>query len=125
MPTILAASTMSVPAGTVTLCPSMVRLTSGMDSYFSDVAGVSKRMVFVFLAEMPERRIDHPSSGITQPAQTAPVLEPVCNTLQDAELDLRSLVGEDSFIGPYRPVAPDAAGRAFATGLVRVELEES
>src|SRR5713226_5517796 len=54
MPTSLAASTTSVPAGTAILWPSMVTFTSGMRQRRPDVARVSQGVVLVLLAEVPE-----------------------------------------------------------------------
>src|SRR6266550_5655883 len=153
MPTVLAASTISVPAGTVTGFPSMVRLISGIGHhtpphrvgrwrpkaaggavfrrmsgtrhYLPDVALVPERVVLIFLAEMTERRVDDPAARITEAAQAAAVLQPVGNALQRVELDLRALVGEDALIGPDRPVLADPAWCAFAARLVRIELEET
>src|SRR6202521_1715109 len=133
MPTVLAASTISVPAGTVTLCPSMVRLTSikgspgnrggwvrisrgpsGMCKRLADVAGVPERVVLVLLAEVAEGRVDDPARRVAEPAQAAAVLEAVCDALEDAQLELRALVGKDALVAPHRPVAADAARRALA-----------
>src|SRR6202521_49703 len=124
MPTVLAASTISVAAGTVTLCPSMVRLMSGMCKRLADVAGVPEGVVLVLLAEVAESRVDDPARGVAEPAQAAAVLEAVRDALEDAQLELRALVGQDALVGPHRPVAADAARRALATGLVRIELEQ-
>src|SRR6202162_4138539 len=124
MPTVLAASTMSVPAGTVTLCPSTCRLMSGMRPRLADVACVPQAVVLVLVVEVAHRRLDHPARRVAQPTQAAPVLQPVGDSLEDAELELRSLVGKDPVVGSHRPVATDAARGAFAAGLVRVEAQE-
>src|SRR2546430_1477758 len=129
MPMVLAASTMSVPAGTAILCPSMVRLTSGMGGLlpiYGEVAAGGRRrgcpnfalvpqgMVLVFLTEVAERRVDDPARGVAQAAQAAPVLETVRHALQRVELDLRPLIGQDPLVRAHRPVAADPARRAFA-----------
>src|SRR6266566_4961717 len=120
MPMVLAASTIRVPAGTVTLCPSMVRLISGtgrvLPIYGEVAAGgrrrgrhvafVSQRVIFVFVSEMPERGVDHPTGGVAQTAQAPAVLQAVGDSEQGVDLDLRALVGEDAFVGTHRPVAP-------------------
>src|SRR5690349_3718523 len=115
MPTVFAASTTSVPAGTVILWPSMVRLTSGMGGNFSYVARVAQGVVFVLLAEVAERGIDDPAARVAEAAQATPVLQPVRDALQDVELDLRSLIGEDAFVRAHCPVLSDPAGCALAT----------
>src|SRR5437879_12314445 len=120
MLTVVAASTMSVPAGTVILCPSMVRLTSGIGGYSPDVALVPEGVVLVFRAEVAERRVDHPTRGIAQAAQAPAVLEAVRNTLQGVELDLRALIGQDALIRTHRPIAADATRPAFAARLARI-----
>src|ERR1700686_3061699 len=124
MPTVLAASTISVPAGTVTLFPSMVRLMSGIDESLPDVAGVPQSVVFVLIAEMAERRVDDPPGRVAKTAQAPPVLKTVRDALEDVQVQLRALVGEDPLVGPHRPVAADAARRALAARLVRVELQQ-
>src|SRR5216683_6903962 len=124
MPTVLAASTMSVPAGTVILWPSMVRLTSGMRKSPSDVALVSERVVLVLRAGVADGRVDDPDSRIAESAQASPVLQPVGDSEQDVELDLRSLVGQDPLVGAHRPVLTDPAWRALAARLIGVELQE-
>src|SRR5579859_2148740 len=124
MPMVLAASTIRVPAGTVTLRPSMVRLMSGMRERLSYIAGVVERVILVLAAEMAEGRIDDPSCGVAESAEAAPVLEAVGHALQDAELDLRALVGQDLLVCAHRPVAADPARRALAARLPRIELEQ-
>src|ERR1700731_4723737 len=114
MPTVLAASTMRVPAGTVILCPSMVRLMSGMSERLADVAGVTQAVVFVLVVKVAHGRLDHPAGRVAEAAEAAPVLQSVRHPLQDSELELRSLVRQDAVVGAHRPVAADAAGRAFA-----------
>src|SRR5438477_13197654 len=114
MPTVLAASTISVPAGTVTGLPSMVRLISGIRHYLPDVALVPERVVLIFLAEMTERRVDDPAARIPQAAQAAAALQPVGNALQRVELDLRALVGETALLRPDRAVLAYPAWPAFA-----------
>src|SRR5260370_1052120 len=71
MPTSLAASTTSVPAGTASLWPSIVMLTSGMRGHSSDVACVPKGVVLVLLAEMAHRRVDDPPTGVAESAEAA------------------------------------------------------
>src|SRR5216117_2373591 len=124
MPMVLAASTTSVPAGTAILWPSIVRLTSGTRHDLADVALVAERVVLVLLAEVAQGRVDHPSARVAEAAQTAAILQAVGDALQDVELDLRALAGEDSLVSAHGPVLPDAAWRALAAGLVRVELEQ-
>src|SRR5216684_7000665 len=95
MPTSLAASTTSVPAGTASLWPSIVMLTSGICSHRSDVACVPNGVVLVLLAEMTQGRVDDPPTGVTESAKAAAVLEPVGDSLQGVELNLRAFVGQD------------------------------
>src|SRR5258708_32821473 len=116
---------MRVAAGTVILCPSIVRLMSGMRESLAHVAFVPQAVVFVLLVEVAHRRLDHPAGRVPKSAQAAPVLQPIRYALQDAELQLRSLVREDAVVGPHRPVAADAAGRALAARLEGVEAQES
>src|ERR1700682_6698881 len=109
MPTVLAASTISVPAGTVILWPSIVRLMSGTRQHLSYVARVPQAVVFVLRVEVAHRGLDHPAGGVAQAAQAAPVLQPIGDALEDAELELRALVGKDAVVCAHRPVAADAA----------------
>src|SRR5215510_15639294 len=125
MPTVLAASTIRVPAGAVILWPSMVRLTSGTDSHLADSALVAQDVVLVLVAEVAQSGVDDPAAGVAEAAQTPAVLQPVGDALQDVELDLRALVGKDALVGAHRPVLADAAGRALAARLVGVELEQA
>src|SRR5579859_158238 len=124
MPTVFAASTTRVPAGTVSLWPSMVRFTSGMGDRLADVAFVAERVVLVLLTEMADGRVDHPAARVAEATQAAPVLQAVRHADEGVELDLRALVGEDPLVRAHRPVLAHAAGRALAAGLVRVELEQ-
>src|SRR5487761_751064 len=124
MPTVFAASTNSVPAGTVIACPSMVRLMSGMREHGSDVARVPEAVVLVLVVEMPHRRLDHPAGGVAQAAQASAVLQTVGDALEDAELELGSFVRQDAFVCPDRPVAADATGGALAARLERVEAQQ-
>src|SRR6266581_3913439 len=124
MPTVFAASTTSVPAGTAILWPSMVRLTSGIDGSLAHVARVPERVVLVLVAEVAERGVDHPAARVTQAAEAATVLQAVRDPLEDVKLDLRALVGQDALVGPHRPVLADAARRALAARLVGVELQQ-
>src|ERR1700682_307896 len=124
MPTVFAASTMSVPAGTVTLCPSMVRLMSGIREHGSDVARVPEAVVLVLVVEMPHGRLDDPAGGVAQAAQAPAVLQAIGDTLEDPELELGSLVRQDAFVCPNRPVAADATWGAFAARLEGVEAQQ-
>src|SRR5205823_2642811 len=124
MPIVFAASTTSVPAGTVSLWPSMVRFTSGMGGDLADVAFVAEAVVLVLLAEVADGRVDDPAGRVAEAAQAPAVLQAVRHTDERAELDLRALVGEDPLVGPHRPVAADPARRALAARLVGVELEQ-
>src|SRR3984893_17419413 len=117
MPTVLAASTISVPAGTVTLCPSIVRLMSGMRQRLPHIALVSQAVVLVLLAEVAHRRLDDPAGRVAQAAEAAPVLQPVGDALEHAELQPRTFVGQDAVVGAHGPVAADAARRALAARL--------
>src|SRR5258708_10399779 len=116
---------MSVPAGTVTLWPSIVRLTSGIGHHLADVALVPERVVLVLAVEVAERGVDDPARRIAKAAQAAAVLKRVGDAAEVVELDLRPFVGQDALVHAHRPVAADAAPRAFAAGLVRVELQEA
>src|SRR2546421_12773798 len=124
MPRVLAASTMSVPAGTVTLWPSIDNSTLGTCRDLSDVAFMTQGVVLVLAAEVAEGGVDDPAGRVAQPAQAAAVLEPVGNALQVVELDLRALVGEDPLVHADRPVAADPARRALPARLVGVELQQ-
>src|SRR6266851_3725956 len=124
MPMVFAASTTSVPAGTVILWSSMVRLTSGIDGNLAHVARMPQSVVLVLIAEVAERGVDHPAARVTQAAEAAAILQAVGDPLQDVQLDLRALVGEDALVGPRRPVLADAARRALAARLVGVELQQ-
>src|SRR5487761_706610 len=109
MPTVLAASTISVPAGTVTWWPSIVRLMSGMRECLADVARVAEAVVLVLVVEVTHGGFDDPAGCVAQAAQAAPVLQAIGDSLEDAELELRSLVRKDKVVSPHRPVAADAA----------------
>src|SRR5579859_1041513 len=98
MPTVFAASTTRVPAGTVSLWPSMVRFTSGMGDRLAHVAFVAERVVLVLLAEVADGRVDHPAAGVAKAAQAAAVLQAVGDALQDFQVDLRALVAEDALV---------------------------
>src|SRR5450759_5378399 len=125
MPKVLAASTISVPAGTVILCPSRVRLMSGMRECPTDVARMPQAVVFVLIMEVAHGRLDDPTGRITQAAKAAAVLQPVGDALEDSELELRPFVGHDAVVSPNRPVAADAARRALAARLERVEAQQA
>src|SRR5260370_6175655 len=117
MPAVLAASTMSVPAGTVILCPSIVRLMSGMRESLPDVALVTQAVVLVLVVEVPQGRLDDPAGRVTKAAEAASVLQPFGNPLENAELELRPFVGEDAVVGAHRPVPADPPRRALAARL--------
>src|SRR5207245_6421287 len=121
---VLAASTMSVPAGTLSFLPSIVRLISGIRRNLSDVALMPESVVFVLLAEVADGGVDHPAGRVSETAQAPAVLQPVRDADQRIELDLRALPGQDALVSAHRPVAADAAWRALATRLVGVELEQ-
>src|SRR6266849_2486713 len=124
MPTVLAASTMSVPAGTVILCPSIVRLMSGMHESLPDVAFVTEAVVLVLVVEGAHGRLDDPAGRVAQAAQAAPVLQPVRHALENAELQLGSLIGQDSLVSSDRPVPAHPARRALAAGFERVKPQQ-
>src|SRR5229473_3097442 len=124
MPTVFAASTMSVPAGTVILCPSIVRLMSGMRESLPDVAFVTQAVVLVLVVEVPHGRLDDPAGRVTKAAEAASVLQPFGNPLENAELELRPFVREDAVVGAHRPVAADPARRALAARLKGVEAQQ-
>src|SRR5690242_5820735 len=125
MPMVLAASTISVPAGTVTLWPSMVRLTSGMRRNRLHAAGVVQAVLLVLAVEVPHRRVDDPAGRVAEAAKAAPVLQRVRDLAQVLQLDLAALVGEDPLVHAHSPVAADTARRALAARLARVELEQA
>src|SRR2546425_8351899 len=104
--------------------PMMLIPISRIRRHLPDLALVPERVVLVLLAEVAQGGVDHPAARVTQAAKAAPVLQPVRNALQRVELDLRALVGKDALVCPDRPVLADAAWRALAAGLVRIELEE-
>src|SRR5258708_37016333 len=112
MPTVLAASTIRVPGGTVILCPSMVRFTSGMRQRGSDVAGVPEAVVLVLVAEVAHGRLDDPPGRVAQTAQAGSVLQAGGDSPEAADLQLRALVREAAVAGPGCPVAAAAPGRA-------------
>src|SRR5260370_37044484 len=111
MPTVFAASTMRVPAGTVILWPSMVRLTSGIRKSLSDVAFVPESVVLVLLAKVAGGRVDDPAARVAEPAQAAPVLQPVGDPEPDVDLHPRSLRGPHPLAGAHRPVLASPACR--------------
>src|SRR5438105_11991756 len=110
MPTVLAASTINVPGGTVSLWPSMVRLMSGMRCLLPihgevsaggrwracDPAFVAQRVVLVLAPEVAHRRIDDPPAGVAEATEAPAVLQPVGYPQEDVELDLRALVTQDA-----------------------------
>src|SRR6266511_5143618 len=114
MPTVLAASTISVPAGTVILWPSMVRLMSGMRHSLADVALVPEGVVLVLLPEMAEGGVDDQPGRVAQAAEAPPVLQAVGHPEQVVDLDLRALVGQDPLVHAHRPISADPARCAFA-----------
>src|SRR5713226_5231445 len=125
MPTSLAASTTSVPAGTAILWPSMVTFTSGMYERRLHGADVVEAVLLVLVVEVPHRRFDHPAGRVAEAAQAAAVLQAFRHAFEDAELDLRALAGEDAFVRADGPIAADATGRALAAGLEGVEAQQS
>src|SRR5437016_6001322 len=123
MPTVFAASTISVPAGTLRGLPSMVRLTllvSGTGRDSTHVAFVPQRVVLVLVAEVAERGVDDPTGRVAEPAQAASVLQRIRNAAQVVELDLRTLVVENALVHADGPVAADATRRALAARFVCV-----
>src|SRR5438309_1973191 len=124
MPTRLAASTTRVPAGTVTLCPSMIRLTSGMGERRLHGADVVEAVLLVLVVEVTHRRLDHPTSRVAKSTQAAAVLQAVRHAFENSELDLRALAGEDAVVRAHRPVAADAARCALAAGLEGVKAQQ-
>src|SRR5581483_2589723 len=124
MPMVLAASTISVPAGTVILWPSIVRLTSGMGGHGLHAAGVVEAVLLVLVVEVPHRRVDNPAGGVAEAAQAAAVLQRVRHLPQVLQLDLAALVRKDALVHPHGPIAADATRRALAARLVCVELEQ-
>src|SRR6266446_3957764 len=112
MSTVFAASTMSVPAGTVIFLPSIVRLTSGICGDLANVALVPEGVVLVLLAEVAQGGVDHPPTRVAEAAQAAAVLQPIGDPLQGVEVELRPLVGKDALVGSHSPVLADAARRA-------------
>src|ERR1700704_5915422 len=98
----------------------MVRFTSGIREHRPHVARVPQGVVLVLIAEVTERRVDDPAGRVAEAAKAAPVLQPVRDPLEDAELDLRSFVGEDALIGAHSPVAANTTRRALAARLVRI-----
>src|SRR5260370_3407685 len=124
MPTVFAASTMRVPSGAVIWWPSMGRLTSGMRKSLSDVVFVPESVVLVLLAKVADGRVDDPAARVAEPAQAAPVLQPVGDSEQDVELHLRSLVGQDPLVGAHRPGLTGPTWRGFAARIISLELQE-
>src|SRR2546428_4158049 len=94
MPMVFAASTISVPAGTVTLRPSMVRLLSGTDGDLADAAPVPQGVVFVFVPAVADGGVDDPASRVAQSAQAAAVLQAVVNTLERVALGPGSVISQ-------------------------------
>src|SRR2546426_12047340 len=115
---VLAASTMSVPAGTVSFLPSIVRLISGIRRNLSDVALMPESVVLVLLSEVADGGGDHPAGRVPQTAQAPAVLQPVRDAEQRIELDLRALPRQDALVSAHRPNAAHAAWRALVTRLV-------
>src|SRR5258708_21650170 len=95
---------MSVPAGTVTLWPSIVRLMSGIGHHLADVALVAERVVLVLAVEVAERGVDDPARRVAKAAQAAAVLQRVGDAAEVVELDLRPLIGKDALVHPHCPV---------------------
>src|SRR5438270_12449668 len=115
---VFAASTISVPAGTVSLWPSMVRFTSGMGGHRLHAAGVAGAVLIVLAVEVPHRRVDHPAGGVAEAAQAAAVLQRVGDLAQVLQLDGTALVGEDPLVHAHCPVAADATRSALAARFV-------
>src|SRR5207245_10077954 len=109
---VLAASTMSVPAGTVSFLPSIVRLISGIRRNLSDVALMPESVVLVLLAEVADGGVDHPAGRIAEAAQAPAVLQAVGDGDQRIGLDLGGLPGQDALLTRHRPIAADAVWRA-------------
>src|SRR5205807_9025756 len=124
----LAASTTSVPFGTVTERPSMVSVTIGTESgtrpHPLHRALVAKRVLLVLIPEVPHRRHDHPARRVAQAAQAAAALQALLDVVEDPQVGGAAAAGQDALERPHRPVAANAAGRALAAGLVRVEAEQ-
>src|ERR1700694_2959802 len=124
MPASCAAATTSVPAGTVSLWPSMVRFISCAPCARTGASGMGERslhgedvvqaVLLGLVSAVPHRRLDPPTGGVAEPAKAAAVLEAVRDPLEDPELDLRALAGEDSLVRAHRPAAADAVRRALA-----------
>src|SRR2546428_13041129 len=100
---VLAASTMSVPAGTVSFLPSIVRLISGIRRNLSDVALMPESVVLVLLAEVADGGVDHPAGPIAEAAQAPAVLQPLPDAGHAIELDLRALPRPDALLSSNRP----------------------
>src|SRR2546429_5752572 len=136
MATFLAASTTSVPFGTVTTWPSMVRVTrlgsfggwtsSGTGGHLQPLRGahLSQAVLLVLLAEVAHRGHDHPAGRVPEAAEPAAVLQAVLDPVQDLQVDGAALVGQDASVGADRPVAADPAGGALPARLVGVEPEQ-
>src|ERR1041384_5826828 len=118
MPMVFAASTIRVPAGTVILWPSIVRLTSGMCGHRLHAARVVEAVLLVLVVEVPHRRIGDPPGGVAEAAEAAAVLQRVRPLAQVLQLDLAALVRKDALVHAHGPVAADAARRALAARLV-------
>src|ERR1700682_3204234 len=100
---------------------SVTILTSGMDERLLDRACLVEAVLLVLVAEVGHGRLDDPTGGVAETAQAAPPLQALLNAIEERELDLGTLVGEDPFVGPDRPVAAHPAGRALAAGFVGVK----
>src|SRR5437899_2068404 len=113
MSTSFAASTRSVPLGTVTLLPSMVSVTvsgpfgrteaalsagaaaapllrcfssgTGRNHLVFDRAAVLEAVLLVLAAEVPHRRMDDKAGRIAERAQAAAVLQALLDGVEDAE----------------------------------------
>src|SRR5260370_9115652 len=124
MPTSLAASTTSVPAGTAILWRSRGPWGSGRSERCLNRADVVQAGLLVLVVEVPHRRFDHPAGRVAEAAQTAAVLQAVGHALEDAELDLGALAREDAFVGADGPVAADATRCALAARLEGVKAQQ-
>src|SRR5438270_2645422 len=134
MPIRLAASTMSVPFGTVTEWPSMVSVAR-LGSFCGGASGmcelaalhaalITQAVLLVLLAEALHRPLDDPAGGVAEAAQTAAGRQAGLHTVEEREVGARAVAGQHPVVGAHGPVAAHAAGRALAAGLVRVELHQ-
>src|SRR5579884_3225904 len=120
MSTCFAASTTSVPLGTLTCRPSMVRVTvstrraasdSGMGSHPLDLdpalahrAPAVQGVRLVLVAEVSHRGHDHPTRRVPQAAEATAVLQRVLDVVQDLQVGRRPLATADALEGALGPV---------------------